>query len=542
MRANRRKPLRLLAASAAVLISFTTLALVTASPAQADPGCQNGGVYILWARGSGEKIGETRDPTTTGTAEKFQGSIQAALDASGITTHAWAELGNLDGDMQAGDDPNDPGEYPAVPVADWNAVNIFDGAYRNSVAIGTDELIANLNNRYAPSGYNCTNETAVLGGYSQGADVIGTALARTTLTAQARRHIGFVALYGDPRMDARSCPKPAWARGNSPCNSAGKLGPRDPYVPSDFLGRMASWCDQGDGVCNLGVLPPGNHGDVYRVAGGGIDQSTKELVNRARAKRNELTAGGGGGVGSMVFDGRNFLRSSDAPLLYPGHYIMSSDARFVFACLTDGNLALYGPGYFQLWNSNTFGKPLKYNIMQPDGNMVLRGPNDEAWFQTYSSGGGPSHLTMQNDGNAVVYTDPGGTWTWQSYTGGRPPITYTGSDHRGPNEYLYSNMYIQSPDGRYDLVMQPDGNLVFTGPGGHLLWNSGTSGAGNYAVMQPDGNFVVYSAGGAPLWYVTMNGGSLAPGGYIRVQNDGNIVVYNTGGGWNWQSYTAGRI
>ena len=54
-------------------------------------------------------------------------------------------------------------------------------------------------------------------------------------------------------------------------------------------------------------------------------------------------------------------------------------------------------------------------------------------------------------------------------------------------------------DGRYELAMQDDGNLVWYGPKG-ALWASGTDGKGGHvAVVQSDGNFVLYNSdsGGA---------------------------------------------
>lgn len=286
MRANHRLHWRTVAATAAVFLSATTLTLTTASSAQADPGCQNGGAYVLWARGSGAGFSAAE-------ASQFKQHVFYALGAANVGPYGWAELGNLDGDNDP-QDKLDPGEYPAVPVENWNAVNLVNGAYANSVSTGVDELILSLNHRYSlgPYGYNCTNETVILGGYSQGADVIGAALQRTggiSLTPEARNHIGFVALYGDPRMDAWDCPKAQWARANGACNSVGNLGRRQPYVPSDFSYRFASWCDQGDGVCDHRAnAAVGNHGSVYRDWW--IQQSAAEIVHVARTKRCQLNA------------------------------------------------------------------------------------------------------------------------------------------------------------------------------------------------------------------------------------------------------------
>ncbi|HKX73128.1 MAG TPA: hypothetical protein VJM32_03895 [Candidatus Saccharimonadales bacterium] len=74
----------------ATLASVGIQPILPASPASADPVCQTGGVYILWARGSGQTFNEVE-------AQRFQGHVNYALNAAGVTTHEWAELGNLDG-------------------------------------------------------------------------------------------------------------------------------------------------------------------------------------------------------------------------------------------------------------------------------------------------------------------------------------------------------------------------------------------------------------------------------------------------------------
>jgi hypothetical protein len=137
------------------------LALAPASPTYADAPCRPGGVYMVWARGSGQKIGAPE-------VKQFQQQMAYALGVVGVTRYEWAELGNLDGEVGDGQPPNEPDEYPAAEVP-WG---IFNGDYDLSVRIGTDELVKHLNDRAA----HCPQETVVLGGYSQGADVIGWAL------------------------------------------------------------------------------------------------------------------------------------------------------------------------------------------------------------------------------------------------------------------------------------------------------------------------------------------------------------------------------
>ncbi|MDT7578755.1 MAG: hypothetical protein QOK35_15, partial [Pseudonocardiales bacterium] len=80
---------------------------------------------------------------------------------------------------------------------------------------------------------------------------------------------------------------------------------------------------------------------------------------------------------------------------------------------------------------------------------------------------------------------------------------------------------ITSPNGRYHLELQTDGNLVLTGPTG-VAWDSGTRGKGvATAEMQADGNFVLYNADRLPVWDADTTG----PGAHLLVQDDRNIVI-----------------
>ena len=101
-----------------------------------------------------------------------------------------------------------------------------------------------------------------------------------------------------------------------------------------------------------------------------------------------------------------------------------------------------------------------------------------------------------------------------------------------PNAALLPGQSISSDNGRYVLVMQADGNLVYYRTSDWTpRWNSQTQSPGALAPMQGDGNLVVYDTNGVPLWN-SQTGGN--PGAYLAAQDDGNLVIY--GGGralWN---------
>lgn len=92
-----------------------------------------------------------------------------------------------------------------------------------------------------------------------------------------------------------------------------------------------------------------------------------------------------------------------------------------------------------------------------------------------------------------------------------------------PNESLLAGESRTSPDGRFTLIYQTDGNLVLYQGSGDL-WHINKSGySTGQAVMQGDGNLVVYDGNGEAIW---SSGTSGTTGAFLAVQSDGNLVIY----------------
>ncbi|WFE26862.1 hypothetical protein O7623_26920 [Solwaraspora sp. WMMD791] len=103
------------------------------------------------------------------------------------------------------------------------------------------------------------------------------------------------------------------------------------------------------------------------------------------------------------------------------------------------------------------------------------------------------------------------------------------------NTTMYGGQYILSPDGRYGLLMQTDGNLVAYGPspcgwaqpnicrGPYDWWASNTGGQpGNRVVMQSDGNLVVYRPNGSVAWASNTDGSGATR---VMVTNQGFLYL-----------------
>ena len=234
-------------------------------------GCAD--VTLVFARGSGQHVNDLE-------ARVFFGGVleRVGPDVS-VTTY---ELGTEHGG--AG--------YAAVggPLdmleAELSWTGFLGGGYRASVAAGVAELTSYLAHRTGA----CPGESFVVGGYSQGAQVVGEALFE--LPAATRERIAFVALFSDPKLhlpEGRGPFPPAcrgeaspWRRGKISCwADNGVLESRKPYLPEDIADRTGSWCDRDDGVCNGNLIDLALSRDhsAYAHAGAEIDEAAREIAS-----------------------------------------------------------------------------------------------------------------------------------------------------------------------------------------------------------------------------------------------------------------------
>lgn len=93
------------------------------------------------------------------------------------------------------------------------------------------------------------------------------------------------------------------------------------------------------------------------------------------------------------------------------------------------------------------------------------------------------------------------------------------------DQKLLQNQSIVSPNRKYFLIQQSDGNLVlYQTDTGKATWHTNTaSGSGNFANLQADGNFVVYDSKGSPLWSAGSNRSNFK--GVLIVTDKGKISI-----------------
>lgn len=159
-------------------------------------------------------------------------------------------------------DKYDPVGYKAAAVG-WQSVaragnsanadaSWFPGDYQDSVQHGVAETVGYIKDQIA----SCPNQYFLVGGYSQGAQVMGESMFQ--LTDDERAKVLGVGLFGDPKYIGSSDglpvkPSPTisfpWRRGEATNKDTGMLDPRVPYIPTSMERRTLSWCSRNDIVC-----------------------------------------------------------------------------------------------------------------------------------------------------------------------------------------------------------------------------------------------------------------------------------------------------
>lgn len=110
------------------------------------------------------------------------------------------------------------------------------------------------------------------------------------------------------------------------------------------------------------------------------------------------------------------------------------------------------------------------------------------------------------------------------------------SNRLNPGENLTKGNSLVSPNGRYVLRMQDDGNLVLRAPGNEPIWASATDKtAADIVMMQRDGNLVIRKPVNVPIWESNTDGNSDS---VLILQDDGNLVIYAHGNRPIWATGT----
>lgn len=213
-------------------------------------------------------------------------------------------------------------------------------------------------------------------------------------------------------------------------------------------------------------------------------------------------------------------------------YLLSPDAQSVLR-INNGDVILQA-NYMTVWHTGTSGA-VSGLYMQPDGNLVLYSSTNQPIWNSGTSGNPGASLKLQTDGNMVIYSAQG-VALWSTGTVSYPDHL-SRVDFTLTNAQLLPGQSLLTPDGKYRMVLQPDGNLVVYSPT-KALWASSTSGKSVMLLaMQPDGNLVLYDTSGTAIWTSKTSGNGLST---LAMQPDGNLVLYRADGKALWNTATSG--
>jgi len=173
--------------------------------------------------------------------------------------------------------------------------------------------------------------------------------------------------------------------------------------------------------------------------------------------------------------------SLNAPqTLTSGQCITSPKGQYMLYMAPDGNFYIYDIAHnIGTWGAGTSGNPGAYAAMQTDGNFVVYSAGGTALWNSGTNGTFSERLQMEDDGRIIIYKSAWSSGTAQgAWTGS---ISHPGCDvgaSVGQTGVVNTGQCLVSRNGRYELLMQSDGNLVLTDRSvspASSTWSSGTA-------------------------------------------------------------------
>lgn len=223
--------------------------------------------------------------------------------------------------------------------------------------------------------------------------------------------------------------------------------------------------------------------------------------------------------------------------LLPGQQRQSTNGIYRLLYQHDGNLVLYKNGNQALWHSKTHGKSAGKVEMRYSGELViLNAQNVKIWSSnTNRPENRGSRVIVQNDGNLVIYSRTNEV-LWFTGTIQNPPNV---SNVLQPGAFLKPGEKLLSPNGRYQLIYQHDGNLVLYRPGNLAIWSTRTNGqaAGKCLMNKSNGNLILFTPNNRAIWS-TQVGSNANRDSRLVLQNDGNLVIYRPNNTVVWSTQT----
>lgn len=273
---------RLLALGAIGALTIVNLLVGAFVPLSAE--AESGTCYdveAIWARGSGQGLNASE-------YTRFNDELMRRVKSPTLLKVVQLGAGNGTGFS-----------YPAVPVGGDHLINTGGAklsggeafAYGDSVDAGANEASVYITQRLSA----CPNTKFILGGYSQGAQVIGETY-NDRLNDSKRSAVVFNMLFGDPKLhlpEGEGFNPPAcrgqelspWRRHVPNCDTDnGSLGARKPYLPSAWEDDTGLWCNNDDFVCGSSKFAWKVDGHMtYGNEEGAIYAGVQEAVSRLEA-------------------------------------------------------------------------------------------------------------------------------------------------------------------------------------------------------------------------------------------------------------------
>ncbi|KAH7626877.1 hypothetical protein B0T09DRAFT_35761 [Sordaria sp. MPI-SDFR-AT-0083] len=200
----------------------------------------------------------------------------------------------------------------------------------------------------------------------------------------------------------------------------------------------------------------------------------------------------------------------------------SPSGEYTLIMQADNNLVLYKKDKGPIWaRGKTAGNSAEKLVFRGDGELeLLTWSGAQKWVTgTAGRGNSDSFFAVRDDGNMVISTD--GQIVWSSKTG--PELPEAKRDRLKGGQRLLAGEALTSPNGRFTLTFQNDGNFVLY-EGSEPRWASGGHSygqGGGWLLLTTDGNMTSFEDDQSSQWSSRTR--------YRRTGGDCELIIQDNG-------------
>lgn len=219
-------------------------------------------------------------------------------------------------------------------------------------------------------------------------------------------------------------------------------------------------------------------------------------------------------------------------IILQGKQYFSPNGKYYVIFESNGHLVVYDQNDNKKWISDSEDNYNASCTLKENGDLVIyRSDGSKAWSSKTENNKNAS-LYISDEGEIFIYSDETEACTFSSRNNLGYRSYYTAvTDFSKTDIVLEEGIAYSSPNQKYFVEFQRDGDLVVSDYGLDILWRSGTANIGKKCVMKSNGQLVIYKEDGSEAWSTHAVQDDISGDTALYLSNKGELCIYSLSNG-----------